>query len=100
MFPPHKANPILAWMDYAAAFSEMSLAAGEIILRRTQRMATGAMTPPEALAMVLEKSTALALATERAALAAARGGDAAKIMTAALQPYGEKTKANVRKLRR
>jgi hypothetical protein len=87
-------------MEYAAAFSEMSLAAGEIILRRTQRMATGSMTPPEALAMVLEKSTALALATERAALAAARGGDAARVMTAALQPYGEKTRSNVRKLRR
>ena len=100
MFPVYKSNPLGAWMDYTAAFSEMSLAATEIILRRTQKMATGAMTPPEALAMVLEKSTAFALAAERAALAAARGGDAAKVMTAALGPYGDKTRSNVRKLRK
>lgn len=100
MFPVYKSNPFAAWMDYAAAYSEMSLAASEIILRRTQRMATGAMTPPEALAMVLEKSTAFALATERAALAAAGGGDAAKVLTAALAPYGDKTRSNVRKLRK
>ena len=100
MFPVHKSNPVAAWIDYATAFSEMSLAASEIILRRTHRMATGAMTPPEALAMVLEKGTAFAVAAERAALAAARGGDAAKILTAALGPYGDKTRSNVRKLRK
>lgn len=99
MFPLHKTNPLAAWMDYAAAFCEMSLAANEIILRRTHRMATGAMTPPEALAMVLEKGAAFALAAERAALAAAGGGDAAKVLTAALGPYGDKTRSNVRKLR-
>lgn len=100
MFPVYGPNPLLAWMDYAAAYSEMSLAAGEIIMRRTHRMATGAMTPPEALAMVLEKSTAFAIATERAALAAARGGDPTKVLTAALGPYGDKTRSNVRSLRK
>lgn len=93
-------HPALAWMNYAAAYSRMSLAAAEIIMLRTQRIATGAMTPSEALAMVLEKSSAFALASERAALAAANGGDAAKIMTEALAPYGAKTRSNVRKLRR
>jgi hypothetical protein len=50
--------------------------------------------------MVLEKSTAFALAAERAALARRAGGDAAKVMTAALGPYGDKTRSNVRQLRR
>ena len=66
----------------------MSMSAGEVIMRRIMRMASGAMTPPEAVGMVMEKATAFAAATERAAVAAARGGDAAKIATAALRPYG------------
>lgn len=93
-------NPMVAWADFATAYSQMAVASNEIILRRTHRMATGAMTPPEALAMLLEKGTAFAIASEGAALAAARGEDAARIMTAALAPYGAKTRANVRKLRR
>ena len=36
--------------------------------------------------MVMEKATAFAAATEGAAVAAANGGDALRIMTAALQP--------------
>jgi hypothetical protein len=89
-----------AWGRFAAACTRMNLAAGEIILRRTHQMATGTMTPPEAVAMVMEKSTAFAQSAEKAALAAARGGDAARIATAALSPYGAKTRSNVRKLRK
>ncbi len=100
LYPPGNKNPLTAWMNYATAFSRMSMAANEIIMRRSHRMAVGAMTPPEALAMVLEKTTAFAVASERAALAAARGGDATKIMTAALGPYAVKTRSNVRKLRK
>lgn len=100
MFFAPKTNPFTPWMTYATALSEMTLAANEIILRRTQRMATGAMTPSEALGMVMEKGTAFADAAERAAVTAARGGDVPRILTAALAPYGAKTRSNVRKLRR
>jgi hypothetical protein len=50
--------------------------------------------------MVMEKATAFALASEKAAVAAAKGGDATRIATAALRPYGTKARSNVRRLRR
>jgi hypothetical protein len=93
-------NPVIDWMNYASAFTQMSFAAGEIIFLRTLRMATGAMTPGEAMGMMMEKSTVFADATERAAVAAARGGDVTNILTEALAPYGAKTRSNIRKLRK
>lgn len=89
-----------AWFAYGTAYSRMLLAANEVILRRGQQMATGAMTAPEATAMVLEKATAMAASAENAAVAAARGGDPLRIATAALRPYGTKTRANARRLRK
>jgi hypothetical protein len=94
------ARAMRAWLDYTMAVSRMSLAANEVILRRVHRMAIGAMTGPEAAAMVMEKGVAMATAAEQAAVAAARGGDALKIATSALKPYGAKTRANVRRLRK
>lgn len=88
------------WMAFATAYTRMSLAASEVIARRTQRMAMGAMTAPEATAMVLEKGAAFAAATQRAAVEAARGGGAVRVASAALKPYGAKTRSNVRKLRK
>ena len=78
----------------------MSMAASEVILRRSMRMSQGAMTAPEAIGMVMEKATAFAAATERAAVAAATGADPAQIATAALRPIRAKTRSNVRKYRR
>lgn len=100
IFAPGTLKALKDWSDFATAYTRMNLAAAEVIVRRTQRMAMGAMTPPEALAMVLEKPTAFAAATERATVAAARGGDAAKIASAALKPFGVKTRSNVRRLRK
>lgn len=101
MYMPQDAMKALKdWTDFADAYMRMNMAAIEIIVRRTQRMATGAMTPAEALAMVLEKPTVFAAATERATVAAARGGDALTIASAALKPYGAKTKSNIRELRK
>jgi len=96
--PPKGATT--AWLKYATAMTRMQMAAAEVIMRRTQRMASGTMTPPEAMGMVLEKATAFAASAEKAAVAAAKGGDVARIATAALRPYGSKTRSNVRKLRR
>jgi hypothetical protein len=95
-----KLNPMGAWMEFGASYLRMSMSAGEVIALRTQRMALGTMTTPEALAMVLEKGTAFAAAAEGAAVAAARGGDPIRIATAALRPYGVKTRSNARKLRK
>jgi hypothetical protein len=89
-----------AIMKLAVAYQAMTIAAGEVILRRTMQMASGTMSPPDAMGMVLEKATVFAAAAERATVAAASGGDPVRVATAALRPYGVKTKANVRKLRR
>jgi hypothetical protein len=87
-------------MTLAAAYQAMTVAAAEVIFRRSLQMATGSMSPPDAFGMVMEKATVFAAAAERAAVAAARGGDPVRVATAALGPYGIKTKANVRRLRR
>ncbi len=89
-----------AMMELAMAYQAMTIAAGEVILRRTFQMATGAMSPPDAAAMILEKGSVFALAAEKAVVAAAKGGDPVRVARAALHPYGVKTKANVRRLRR
>jgi hypothetical protein len=88
-----------AWMKFARAYSQMSVAAGEVIVRRTIRMSQGAMTGAEAVGMVMEKATAFAAATEGAAIAAATGADPARIASAALRPIRAKTRSNVRKYR-
>jgi hypothetical protein len=89
-----------SWMEFAIAYQAMSLAAAEVILRRSLQMATGSMSPPDAVGMILEKATVFAAAAEKAAVAAARGGDPVRVARAALGPYGTKTRANVRRLRR
>lgn len=88
-----------SWSRFALAYTQMSMAAGEVILRRSLQMSQGGMSPADALGMVMEKATAFAASSERAVVAAARGGDAARIATAALAPYGTTTRANVRRLR-
>jgi hypothetical protein len=97
MFSLNSAN---AWVKLAMEYSQMSMAAGEIIMRRSMKMSQGAMTAPEMMGMVMEKATAFATSTERAAVAAAKGGDAASVAHAALRPYRAKTTSNVRKYRR
>jgi hypothetical protein len=87
-------------MQFATAYSQMALAAGEVMWRRCLRISQGAMTAPEAVGMVMEKATAFAAATELAAVAAATGADPAKIASAALRPIRAKTHSNVRKYRR
>jgi hypothetical protein len=63
-------------------------------------MSQGRMSGPEAVGMVMEKATAFALATERAAVAAAAGGNPARIASAALKPIRAKARSNARKYRR
>jgi hypothetical protein len=96
MFPM---NPLTGWMNFAVAYTQMSMAAGEVIVRRSMRMSQGAMTGAEVVGMMLEKASAFAEATERAAVAAATGADPAKIASAALKPIRARARSNVRKLR-
>lgn len=101
MFPAYtQIQAATAWMNFSFAYGQMCMASAEVIGRRCLRMAQGAMTAPEAVGMVLEKATAFATATERAAVAAATGADPVKIASAALLPYSTKTRSNVRLLRR
>lgn len=96
----HNLTATRALFELTAAYQTMTLAAGEVIFRRTLQMATGSMSPPDAIAMIFEKSTVFALAAEKATVAAAKGGDPTLVAQAALRPYGARTKANVRRLRR
>jgi hypothetical protein len=96
---PSGLSAFQAWSHFTFAYVQMTASAAEVITRRSQRIALGAMTPPEAAAMVLEKSTAFAASAERALVAAAKGRDPVSIATEALKPYGAKTRSNVRKLR-
>jgi hypothetical protein len=89
-----------AWTRFAFAYARMTAAAAEVIARRSHRIALGAMTPPEAAGMILEKPSAFAASAERALVAAAKGRDPVSIATEALKPYGAKTRSNARKLRR
>ncbi|MFO1209958.1 MAG: hypothetical protein U1E40_12170 [Amaricoccus sp.] len=87
-------------MEFASSYAQMAAAAGEVIVRRSIKISRGDMTAPEAVGMVMEKATAFATATERAAVAAATGADPARIATAALRPIRAKARSNVRKYRR
>ncbi|MCB1353823.1 MAG: antifreeze protein [Rhodobacteraceae bacterium] len=88
-----------AWFTLAVHYTQMNLAAAEVIARRTVKMSQGGMTAPEAVGMVLEKATAFAAAGESAAVAVARGSDPVTVASAALRPIRAKTRSNVRKLR-
>lgn len=98
--PYEQINIANAWIKYAFSFQRMAMAASEVILHRSMRMSRGEMTAPEAVGMVLEKASAFARATERAATAAAMGANPAIIANAALSPISAKTRSNVRHYRR
>lgn len=93
-------GPMTAWMKLAQAQQAMAMSAAEVVWRRGGMMAQNAMTPIEATRMVIEKPAAFALGAQRAAMAAARGGDAAKVMTAGLRPIASAAAGNRRRLRR
>lgn len=82
------------------ANAEMHASAQEVIFRRCAMMAMGVMSGPETARMVLEKPATMATAVKRAAMTAARGGDAVAITAAALAPFRRETGKNARRLRR
>jgi exosome complex RNA-binding protein Rrp4 len=87
------------WLLLVVSCSQMNAAAAEVIARRARRILQGDMTLAEAVEIVAEKPSVMAIACKKAALATVRGGDPVKIAHAALMPFKEKTLSNLRKLR-
>jgi hypothetical protein len=87
-------------MQFATAYQTMSIAAGEVFFRRSLMLATGSAGAPDVLGMVVEKTATFADAAGEAMAALMNGKDAVAVATAALEPYGTRTAANVRELRR
>jgi hypothetical protein len=86
-------------MRLAMAYQTMAIASGEVFFRRSLMMASGSMNVPDAVNMATEKATTLAEAAGEATTALMKGEDPVGIATAALEPYGTRTAANVRELR-
>lgn len=92
-------DSLKAMMQFATAYQTMTMAAAEVVYRRSLMMACGTMSPAAAVAMVVEKTTTFAEAAGGASHAVAKGEDLVRVATAALAPYGIRTAANVRELR-
>ena len=86
-------------IQFATAYQTMAIAAGEVFFRRSLMMASGSMSATDAVTMVVEKATTFAEAAGGANNAVAKGQDLVGVATAALEPYGARTAANVRDLR-
>jgi len=86
-------------MRFATAYQTMAIEAGEVFFRRSLMMATGSIGAPEAVDMVVEKATTFTEAAGVATTALVQGEDPVGVATAALEPYGARTAANVRELR-
>lgn len=93
-------DPALAWTRNSMALWRLAADASEVVFRRSLRMTLGAMSAPEAMAMVMEKPAAFAATAEKFTLAVATGADPARIAAAAIRPVSRKVRANVRRLRR
>jgi hypothetical protein len=92
-------NGMQPMMQFATAYQTMAIAAGEVIFRRSLMMVSGSMSAPDAMNMVVEKATTFAAAAGEAIAATVKGEDPVGVATAALEPYGTRTAANVRELR-
>jgi hypothetical protein len=92
-------NGMRPMMQFATAYQTMAIAAGEVIFRRSLMMVSGSMSAPDAMNMVVEKATTFAEAAGEAIAATVKGEDPVGVATAALEPYGTRTAANVRELR-
>jgi hypothetical protein len=90
----------VGWARYGFAATQMGLAAGEVIWRRSLMMAQGTLDGGELARMILEKPASFAVAAQRAGVAAAAGRAPALVAAAALGPIRARTRSNARRLRR
>lgn len=79
-------------------YAQMTYDSSKIIALRTSWMTTGLMTPDEATEMFSEKVIALITSASKASVAFFCGTPPMEIANVALEPYREKTSANVRRL--
>lgn len=86
-------------MRFTAAYQSMTTAAGEVFFRRSLMMASGSTGAPDVVSLVVEKAATFAEAAGEATTAMVMGHDPLGVATAALEPYGARTAANVRELR-
>ncbi|TQM94704.1 MAG: hypothetical protein EA338_03440 [Roseinatronobacter sp.] len=93
---PDAMQPLFA---FTTAYHTMTMAAGEVFLRRSMMFAHGSVSMNEAVSMVVEKATAFAESNTAASTALATGKDPVEVAHAALAPYGTRTAANIRDLR-
>jgi hypothetical protein len=92
-------NGMESLMRYGTAYQTMAIAAGEVFFRRSLMMASGSRSVPNAGNVVPKKPTTLAEAAGEATTALVKGEDPVGVATAALEPYGTRTAANVQELR-
>ena len=97
---PQDSLPIFAWTRFALDVAQTAVNAGEVVTRRMTRLASGRMSAPDAAEMVFEKAVAFSAAQEGMATAVAAGAPPLAVMQAATAPYSEKTRSNLRALRR
>ncbi|WP_424926575.1 hypothetical protein [Amaricoccus tamworthensis] len=88
-----------SWMRLGLHYTQMNMAAAEVIAHRVMRMSQGTMSASEAMQMVMEKGSSMALASEKAAMAAVKGSSPVEIATAAIGPLRAATRSNAKRLR-
>lgn len=95
MFPMMPKNPVRLW----AQFARMAIEAQTVIgLRTAGMMGMTTQAPGEPFRMIAEKQAAATESLFAMAQAAGRGASAERVMSAALRPYGKRTRANSRRL--
>lgn len=96
MMPP-AGSPIRLMMQMTRIAVDSQLIIG---LRLAGMMGFMAQSPGEPFRMVAEKQAAASESIFAMAQAASRGASADRVMSAALRPYGKRTRANSRRLTR
>lgn len=99
MYPVGKygspANPVRLWAQVTRLAIKSQMVIG---LRVAGMMGMIAQSPGEPFRMVAEKQAAASKSLYAMALSAGRGDSADRMISAALRPYGKRTRANSRRL--
>ena len=95
MFSMFPKNHVRLWAQFARMTIEAQMVIG---LRTAGMMGIMAQAPGEPSRMVAEKQAAATESLFAMAQAAGRGASAERVMSAALRPYGKRTRANSRRL--
>ncbi|MBK4215287.1 antibiotic ABC transporter [Paracoccus caeni] len=89
------ANPLRLWSQVARIAIESQMVIG---IRMAGMMGVVAQSPGEPFRMIGEKQAAASESLFAFAQAAGRGASPDRVISAALRPYGKRTRANSRRL--